>query len=283
MSEHTVKTIHANGVEFAYLEAGEGPLVLCLHGFPDTAYSFSEMLVLLAEQGFRAVVPFMRGYYPSGFAPDGDYSVLALAEDVLALIEALGFQKATVIGHDWGAMAAYTAANLQTDCFDKLVLMCVPHMHSTKMSWAQMKKSWYVFYFQLAWLPERQLPRGNYQFIDRLYREWSPNWNPKDFALGPLKRAMAEPGGLKAMLAYYRAMIRGSSKYQREVMARQTSVPTLYFAGEADGSVGMDQFENTEQAFTESYEFVSYPGVGHFPHRENFPAYSAKVIQFLKT
>src|ERR1700741_3439332 len=103
------KRIEANGLEFAYLEAGAGPLVLLLHGFPDTAYSFSAMLPRLAEAGYHAVAPFQRGYYPTAIPDDGDYSVLTLARDALALIAAFGKQTAVIVGHDWGASSGYVA------------------------------------------------------------------------------------------------------------------------------------------------------------------------------
>jgi pimeloyl-ACP methyl ester carboxylesterase len=281
MVETDIKRIQANGIDFAYLEKGEGPLVLCLHGFPDTAHGFEETLSALAAAGFRAVAPFMRGYYPSGLSAEGDYSVLSLGKDVLALIDAFEADTAIVIGHDWGAFAAYTAANLQPEKISRLVLMCVPHMHNTRMSWAQLKKSWYVFFFQLPWWPERTLPKNNYEFIDNLYRAWSPGWDPDQFKLEPLKKALAMPGGMKAMIGYYRAMIRSSSREERKVMSQQTSVPTLFFAGEEDGSVGLDQFLGIENAFTSDFEFVSYAGVGHFPHREKFQEFSTKVLAFI--
>ena len=108
----TPNVIRANGVHFAYLDAGQGPLVLCLHGFPDTAWSFVPLLERLAAAGYRAVAPFMRGYPPSGPAPDGDYRVITLGRDALALIEVLGAQRAVLVGHDWGAAATYIAAAL---------------------------------------------------------------------------------------------------------------------------------------------------------------------------
>ena len=284
-----IKKIEANGIQFSYLEKGldaknsdkKRPLVLCFHGFPDTAYTFEQTLSRLAEAGYWAVAPFMRGYYPSGLAPDDDYSTLRLAEDVLALIDAFGVDDAIVIGHDWGGFAAYTAANMQPEKISKLVVMCIPHMNQTVMSWQQLKKSWYVFYFQLPWVAERKIPENNYQFIDQLYRTWSPYWRSAEFALEPVKKALSMPGGLTALIGYYRAMIRNSTKQQRDLMTQQTGVPTLFFAGEADGSVGMDQFARIEKAFTNDFEFVSYPGVGHFPHRENFEEFSAKVLAFL--
>ena len=102
--------VRANGLSFATLEAGDGPLVLCLHGFPDHARSFRHQLPALAAAGFRAVAPFMRGYPPGAIPEDRDYSGLALGRDVIALAEHFGAQDAMVVGHDWGAPIVWNAA-----------------------------------------------------------------------------------------------------------------------------------------------------------------------------
>ena len=280
MTELALQTINVNGVDIAYLERGEGPLVLCLHGFPDSAYSFEGMLETLAEAGYRAVAPFLRGYYPSGLAPDGDYSVPAVAADILGLVDLLGVGRASIVGHDWGGFTAYAAANIAPEKIQRLVVMAVPHMHVTAMSWAQLKKSWYVFFFQLPWLPERVVARDNFAFIDRLYQVWSPNWDPKHFQLTPVKRALAIAGGLKAALGYYRAMIRGSKNQHRAIMESQTSVPALWIAGTADGSVGIEQFSGIEAAFTGPFELIRVEGAGHFVHREARQQVENKIVDF---
>jgi pimeloyl-ACP methyl ester carboxylesterase len=119
--------IWANGLEFGLLEAGAGPLALCLHGFPDTARTWRYLLPELAAAGFRAVAPFMRGYAPTAVPDDGRYSIGTLADDAIALHEVLGGDgHAVLIGHDWGAEAAYTAAVAAPDCWRRLVTLAVP-------------------------------------------------------------------------------------------------------------------------------------------------------------
>lgn len=280
MVELAIQAITVNGVEIAYLERGEGPLVLCLHGFPDSAYSFEGMIETLAEAGYRVVAPFLRGYYPSGLAPDGDYSVPAVARDILGLVDLLGGGKASIIGHDWGGFTAYTAANIAPEKIQRIVVMSVPHLHVTKMSWTQLKKSWYVLFFQLPWLPERVVARDNFAFIDRLYKDWSPNWDPAHFQLAPVKRALAIAGGLKAALGYYRAMIRGSKLEHRALMESQTTVPALWVAGTADGSVDIEQFLGIESAFTGPFELIKVEAAGHFVHREAKQQVENKIIDF---
>jgi pimeloyl-ACP methyl ester carboxylesterase len=125
--EIKASTVWANGLEFGLLEAGRGPLALCLHGFPDTARTWRYLLPELAAAGFRAVAPFMRGYAPTAVPDDGRYSVGALAGDAGALHEVLGGDgRAVLIGHDWGAEAAYAAGALAPDRWRRLVTLAVP-------------------------------------------------------------------------------------------------------------------------------------------------------------
>src|SRR5213078_1539062 len=101
MANDDIRTVEANGLRFAYLEQGSGPLVLLLHGFPDTAHTWDRALAELARGGYRAVAPFMRGYFPTAIPSDGRYDADTLGRDALALIEALGEESAVVVGHDW--------------------------------------------------------------------------------------------------------------------------------------------------------------------------------------
>lgn len=263
-----VEYITANGVRFAYHQAGSGPLVLCLHGFPDTAQGYAHLLPRLAAAGFHAVAPYLRGYAPSGLAPDNDYSAPALARDVLALIDAFGAQDAIVIGHDWGAYAAYCAANLDATRIRRLVLMSVPHIGGAVQSIRQLRRSWYIWFFQLSGLPERSVARDDYAFIDRLYRDWSPGWAVTAADLQPVKQALAAPGGMAAAIGYYRAMFRGSNRQSWALLAAKTSVPTLMLSGAQDGAVGIEVFGRSQEAFSGPFEFHLLPGVGHFPQRE---------------
>jgi pimeloyl-ACP methyl ester carboxylesterase len=281
MDDNKLTYVEANGIRFAYLEQGKGPLVLCLHGFPDTAHSYDKILPLLAGKGFRAVAPFMRGYHPTSLAKDGDYSVVTLARDVLALIDALGEEKAILIGHDWGALAAYTAANICPEKIEKLVFCCVPHLHKTPFTFTQLRKSWYVIFFQLPWWPEKALPKDGFAFIHRLYRAWSPNWIFTHEDVEPVKRALTGGGRVKAALGYYRAITRGVNKANWRFMSKQTTVPTLVLAGEADGSIDIEMFGTIRDCFIGELDFFSFEKVGHFPQREKPELFAEKVLNFI--
>ncbi|HEY5384179.1 MAG TPA: alpha/beta fold hydrolase, partial [Acidimicrobiales bacterium] len=174
--------IAANGLDVAYLSDGpeDGPLALCLHGFPDSAHTWRYLLPELAAAGYRAVAPFLRGYAPTSVAADGRYQVGALVQDANALHEALGGgDDAVLIGHDWGALATYGAVAHQPQRWRRAVTAAVPPTASIGVSlltYAQLQKSWYMFFF-LSPLAEVALPLNDYSFIDHLWNDWSPGYD----------------------------------------------------------------------------------------------------------
>lgn len=275
--------VEANGIRFGYFEAGQGPLVLCLHGFPDTAHTFLATLEALAEKGFRAVSPFMRGYPPSSGPANGDYSILRLGEDVLALIPALGHHRAHVVGHDWGAVAAYVAANLGPERLGKLVTAAVPHLRVQRPIPAQLRRSWYIGFFQLPRVPEWRIRRQDFALIDRLWRAWSPGWRYTAADVAPVKEALATPEGLCAALGYYRALAGRASldPLTRKVAFGRIGIPTLTFAGVDDGCMGIEMFENQAEGFTGPLEMIRMEGAGHFMHREDPAEFHQRLIRFL--
>ena len=185
--------VQANGIDIAYLEAGpaDGPLALCLHGFPDHAPTWHHLMPELAAAGYHAVAPWLRGYSPTGLAPDGNYQVAAVALDALALADELGADRdAVLIGHDWGAIAAYTAVGHRPERFSKLVTMAVPHQAALMARFlstpAQLKRSWYIFFFQTP-LAELIVPGDDFAVIDMLWRDWSPGLVPDPAFMRELK------------------------------------------------------------------------------------------------
>lgn len=152
ISEHSIRV---NDLDIAYLAAGmdnTGPLALCLHGFPDSAHTWRHLLPRLADAGYRAVAPFLRGYAPTEVPSDGRFQTAASAMDALALGEALGGgPDSVIIGHDWGAVITHIAANYRPDAFAKVVTMAVPPGNAVGVAFlsnlAQIKRSWYMFFF----------------------------------------------------------------------------------------------------------------------------------------
>jgi pimeloyl-ACP methyl ester carboxylesterase len=282
------KWIRSNGLDFAYLEAGDekAPLVLCLHGFPDTAWGFAPILPQIAAAGFRAVAPFMRGYAPTGLAPDSDYSMLSLGRDVLALIEDFGHKQAFVIGHDWGAVATYAAAILRPDRVTRIVTAAVPHMrrfllHPTR---AQLKRSHYIFRFQAPFWPERTLPRDDFAWIEKeLIQRWSPGWRYAAADLAPLKAGFAEPGRLQAALAYYRAIPRVLTERSLwNAVMRPVQVPAKIIYGTEDGCIGPEMFTKQEKLFPAGLDVSVFQGAGHFMQWEQPERFAQAVVEFLR-
>lgn len=209
------EAVEVQGSTFVCHRLGEGQrTVLLLHGFPDDPRSMHGLMRRLAAQGFSCWAPFLRGYGPSGPAPGGDYSLHALALDLLALTRALSpDEPLDLICHDWGALVGYTAAALEPGRFRRLVGMGVsPTLPMTRAIFrhpAQLHRSAYIFLFQLPWLPERLIRRRELAFIDALWRVWSPGWEaPAEHLMG-VKQTLSGGDSLEQALAYYRALLVG--------------------------------------------------------------------------
>jgi pimeloyl-ACP methyl ester carboxylesterase len=277
--------IRANGLDFAYLSQGEGPLVLCLHGFPDTAWSFRDLLSRLAGAGYHAVAPFMRGYPPTELPQDGDYSLLALGRDIIALIEDFGVPQAYLVGHDWGAAATYAAAALRPDRVRRCVAAALPHLRRfvLRPTLKQLRASSYIFKFQMPRLPEHYLVKDDFAWLKELGDIASPGWHPPADMLAAVRAAFADPARLRAALGYYRALPR--SLLKPEVITqvlKPLQVPARLIYGEKDGVVLPEMFEGQEHLFAAGYDLVPLPNVGHFMHLEAPDVFATKVIEFLR-
>lgn len=280
------KTVSANGLRFAYFEAGSGPLVLLLHGFPDTPHTWNFVQPQLARSGYRVVAPYLRGYPPSEAPADGDYSVLKLGSDILALTEALGERAAIVIGHDWGAFAAYAAANLDPQRVRKLVTAAIPHPGALRPSLRTLLKAHHFVTFQFRSRALARLMRNDLAEIDAIYKRWSPDWRVTEEELAPVKHALRQPGGMQGALGYYWSFTRdafGSRAAEvRRLVSARTTVPTLAFFGEEDGALDQTNLERTRQCFAGEYEMVRIPKVGHFLHREAPQLFLDRTLEFIK-
>ena len=259
------ETVTANGVEFSYLSAGDsGPLALCLHGFPDSAHTWRYLLPALADAGFRAVAPWMRGYAPTAIPADGNFTVATLAEDANALHEALGGDDdAVIIGHDWGAMTAYGAASTDPQRWRRVVAMAVPPppvASAAFFNYAQLKRSFYVYLFQTP-LAEMVVSAEDLTFIDNLWRDWSPSYDGTE-DLQHVKDSLRAPANLAAAIGYYRAMFGGG------VLGGVPTQPTLYLHGIDDGAFLADRVPESAAHLSSESRVEVLPGVGHFLHLE---------------
>lgn len=277
-------SVEANGIEFEYLEHGEGDrLALCLHGFPDDAGTMKPVMRRLADEGFRCVAPWMRGYGPTDAAPDGDYSVPALGADALALADALDAgENPILVGHDWGASAAYAAATADPDRFSHAVAMAVPpnFEEGVQDHPIQILRSWYMLFFQLPALPEWTLRADDYGLVEFLWGTWSPTWDYPTERIESVKDTFRQDDTVEHALAYYRQL--------RETMAGgegdgggRIQTPTLVVAGEQDGCIGPELFENAGDAFAGRSRVVTVGGAGHFMHQERPDAVCEEITEFV--
>jgi pimeloyl-ACP methyl ester carboxylesterase len=258
-------TVSANGLTFYARTCGaDGPLALCLHGFPDSAETWDQLLPELASAGFRAVAPYMRGYAPTEIPADGDFSGAALAADANALHDALGGgSDAVLIGHDWGAMTAYQAAADAPGNWRRVVTMAVPPPATAAnafLQYAQLKKSFYVLLFQTP-LAEMIVGADDLAFIDNLWADWSPGYDATN-DLPNVKAALGDPANLTAAIGYYRAM------FTAGFGGGVPSQPTLYLHGTTDGTFGVEGVRATAGELSAGSRADIIEGVGHFLHLE---------------
>jgi pimeloyl-ACP methyl ester carboxylesterase len=282
-------TLSAGALQMSALEVGAGPLVLCLHGFPDTLLSFRHQLPALAGAGFRAIAPMMRGYQPSSQPADRDYHVVRLAEDVLAWLDHLGERQCHLIGHDWGAITAYAAAALAPERFISLTTLAVPPTRRMARGLlrypSQLKNSWYMLFFQLRGLADHLVRRDDFAFLERLWRDWSPGWAWAAEDMAALKQTFAEPGVLTAALGYYRAFFTGgaAARQTRELLRARIDVPTLALTGATDGCLDTRLYDVVcdPRDFPGGLRVERVTGAGHFLHQERPDEVNRLVLDWL--
>jgi len=271
-------TLNNKDLQFSAIEQGDGPIVLLLHGFPDFLNTWDAQLGVLADAGYRAIAVATRGYEPASQPVDGDYSSPALASDVLAWIDELGGEPVHLVGHDWGASIAYTAAMAAPDKLLSLTTLSVPHagrflaeIHNYPR---QLRMSWYILFFQLPGVADYIVRRQDFAFLRRLWKTWSPGWSFPEEEFNQVIQVFKQPGVVKSALGYYRAAVGlDSLPWRRSHDATQPwpiDAPTLGITGNNEGCIAADVFTAMMRSedFPAGLKVVSVPDAGHFPHRE---------------
>jgi pimeloyl-ACP methyl ester carboxylesterase len=291
MSAFETVAVEANDVQFQCLATGSGPLALCLHGFPDTAHTWRHLMPALAEAGYRAVAPFLRGYAPTSVAPDGRYQVGALALDVISLHDRLGGTgDAVLVGHDWGAVVAYPAAAYEPDRWSRVITLAVPPAGAMGAAFItnvdQLKRSWYMFFFQHP-LSDLIVPGGDLALIDRIWSDWSPGYDAAE-DLAHLKDSLRDPAHLTAALSYYRAAF-GTLTYSPDatidaIQAMSSQVPPqplLYLHGADDGCIGAEVVDIARHLVGPNVTIEVVPDAGHFLHLEQPHLINTRILEFI--
>ena len=241
--------ISTNGIRLHVVQSGprDHPLVILLHGFPEFSRSWRQQIPALVSAGYRVWAPDQRGYNLSD-KPDGiaAYGLDILAEDVVGLIDAAGEQKAYLVGHDWGASVAWHVAAVYPDRLKKLVILNVPHMKVMKKhlrsDLAQLRRSWYIFLFQIPWLAEKVLSLNNWE---RALRNMKKSARPGTFSRADLeayRQAWLQPKAYTSMINWYRALVR---KPPDRLSSPRISVPTLMIWGVLDKYLGLEMAQES--------------------------------------
>lgn len=279
-------------LSFSALASGEAdaPLVLCLHGFPDNLRSFRFQLPALAQAGFRAVAPMLRGYEPSSQPSDGDYHMVRMAEDVIAQLDELGRERVHLVGHDWGAVIAYAAASLAPERFTSLCTLAIPHPGRLRSEGlprlpSQIRNSWYMLFFQLRGLADVVVEARDWALIEKLWRDWSPGWELPEAELRSVKDALAQPGVKRAALAYYRGMfgLGAAARESTRLLSAPIRVPTLALTGALDGCMDtrLHDLAMCEEDFPLGFEVMRFEDAGHFLHQERPEALNRVLLDWL--
>ncbi len=280
----TMRMVEANGLSFELAECGTGDrLALCLHGFPELNFSWRYQMPLLAAKGYRVWAPNLRGYGMSS-KPDGfrNYGLNSLMDDVAALIDISGAKEVTLIAHDWGGIIAWLFAIKRVRRLQRLIIMNLPHPKVAEREirkWRQLRRSWYIFFFQLPGLPERLLGRKGAAGIRGAFYNMAVDKSrfPRD-VLKLYADAALQPGALTAMVNYYRALVRLPDA--RDLGDGRVDVPALMIWGEVDTALNIHCTEGTEQ-WVPDLTVHRLPGVSHWVQQEAPEAVNAILSKWL--
>ncbi|NWF63162.1 MAG: alpha/beta hydrolase [Chloroflexi bacterium] len=281
--------IQTNGVNLHVLTDGpqSGTPVILLHGFPEFHYGWRRQIPVLAAAGFRVIVPDQRGYNlsdkPKGAAA---YDVNTLAKDIIGLFDHFGIQKARLVGHDWGAMVAWTVALNHPERLEKLTILNVPHPDvMTRFileNAEQRKKSWYVFFFQIPFLVEWVLRRDDYRAMARMLVGSGRKGAFNRSDVEEYKKAWSQPGALTAMLSWYRNIFRNSLKYLlKKVPARRVSVPTLILWGMNDVALSHEMVQPSVEMCDDA-SVVYFEKATHWVQHDEAEQVNNLLIEFMR-
>lgn len=256
------------------------------------------MLALMREvavHGYRCLAPNMRGYGRSvGDSEPTRFLVGDLAADVVALARSVSDEPVHVVGHDWGALASYGAANLAPETFASVTALAVPPMvtirRNTLRNLGQLKHSWYIGYFQLPLLPEQELQRDDFQWIRDIWQAWSPHWELPSRRLDSVIKTLKQGDSLTNALAYYRSLTPLGPNVtftawlaSWSLLFREIEVPGLVIAGEDDGCMKLNLFDGAEDAFAVEGELYRVAGAGHFMHLEKHSEVSSAILRWIES
>jgi pimeloyl-ACP methyl ester carboxylesterase len=265
-------------VRLHYVEAGEGPLVVLLHGFPEFWYGWRRQIAPLAAAGFRVVAPDMRGYNLSSRPGEiAAYETEKLAGDVRDLVHERGAGSALLVGHDWGGTAAWATAMMHPKVVDRLAILNAAHPRKLSQGLHhpdQLRKSWYFFFFALQGLPESVVEANHWHFFRHFLHDANPAYTPEE--IDRYVEAWSQPGAATGMINYYRSSVRTPAK-QAEAALRTVQAPTLVIWGQRDSYLGQDLAEPDHDDVPNLQRVERLPNASHWVHHDE----AAQVNQLL--
>ena len=278
MADEWSRATTQDGQTFVFADAGEGPLVVLLHGFPDTPHGWGPAAKALADAGYRVVRPWLRGYRPETIVAGRAYDPVTIGLDPIGLLDALDEREAYLVGHDWGASMVYAAATLHPERVRAIVPIAIPHPSLLPRDPGTLWAARHFLALRMPWA-ERSVRRGDFAYLDTLYRRWAPNWAgpDRDASLADVKRAFADDSSLSGALAYYRAL----PPRPPAQLVNPPSVRGLVVGGTTD-IVDADLIRRTPALLGPDSDSLVIEGAGHWPHREGEPAFVARLIEFLR-
>ncbi|GAC1408203.1 MAG: alpha/beta hydrolase [Candidatus Velthaea sp.] len=274
-------SVRTAALECAYIERGpaDGPAVVLVHGFPDDAHTWDPVAQGLAEDGFRTIAPFVRGFGPTRIRAGSSRSgeIAAVARDVLDLADALGLERFHYVGHDWGARAGYTLAGLASHRLRSLSTFAVAYgtnVSGQALDVHQLRAYWYQWYFATP-RGERALREERHAFCRDLWRTWSPGWNVSAAEYDATAASFENPDFVEVVLHSYRqrwGFAPGDAVYAADRAVLEAlppvALPTLVLMGADDGATLPESAAGTERFFRGAYDLRIVPGSGHFVQRE---------------
>jgi pimeloyl-ACP methyl ester carboxylesterase len=268
-------------VTLHYVEAGSGPLVVLLHGFPEFSFGWRLQIAQLAEAGYRVVAPDMRGYNLSS-RPHRikAYGADKVADDITGLIHELGYDSAKVVGHDWGGTVAWTMAMNHPEVVDRLAVLDAAHPRKLQKGLfapRQLLRSWYFFFFTLPWLPERVVRAKRFRFFQRFLRDARPAYTPEE--MDRYVEAWSQPGALTGMIDYYRYSVL-TPPWKAWNSIRTVTAPTLVIWGARDRFLGPKLAEPEHHDVPNLDRVVRLPNASHWVHHDEADRVNELLVDF---
>jgi pimeloyl-ACP methyl ester carboxylesterase len=268
-------------VRLHYVEAGDGPLIILLHGFPEFWYGWRLQIPPLAAAGFRVVAPDMRGYNLSSRPDDvAAYEADKLADDIRGLVHERGAESALLVGHDWGGTVAWATAMNHPKVVDRLAILNAAHPRKLSQGLHhpdQLRRSWYFFFFALPELPEAVVHANSWHFFRDFLHDARPAYTAEEIEC--YVEAWSQPGAATGMLNYYRSSVRKSQK--RAVAAlRPISAPTLVIWGQDDRYLGTDLAEPDHDDVPNLDRVERLPDASHWVHHDEHERVTRLLTDF---